>query len=415
MRHETRTTLTTLLLASLLASVLAFGTSDVVQAEMCKLDNVPAATLLLPYFEVPLVDDGSLTLITLHNATPEPTLLHVTFWTDWGVASIDWDLYLTGYDMEVVNLTDAFLNGNLSITADDQSDPDDTISPAGNPAWDGDLQDCNNFFPFYNNPLITGSNFSRIRDGHTGQPVPSAGGNCFGSPSPGVAKGYITFDVSRRCSVEFPYEIGYFDGLDPVAIFENRVFGDVTYLRTVEGLRVSSYTLPLVHVEADESFDSNSTVSGATFYGRYAPGGQDHREPLGAIWDVPVHDNDRITSVRAWRGGGTDDEPILGYSCGVGPGVPIDHQEILCWNDQEDVVEICAAGDCFDTETQSVAVDSLSLPWASGWCRLDLRSSEATPSQSWVTVSTRLSEGDGPVSNLPGVSVGGACNQLPLP
>lgn len=385
-------------------------------AEMCTLDDVPAATLLLPYFELPLDDPSRNVIVTLHNATPEPTLMHVTLWTDWGFPTIDWDIFLTGYDVQTLNLQDLFTNGNLPITADAQSDPDDTISPAGDPAWDGDLQDCQFFFPFYINPLINGSNYDRVVDGHTGQPVAPLGGNCAASPSPNLARGYITFDVSRRCSTEFPHEPFYFDGFDPVGIHENRIFGEVTTLDLDGPDLVSLTTQPLVHIEADETFDASSTASGATFYGRYHSGGVDRREPLGLHWGVPVHDAERTSRLVVWRDPQEPAAPFQGWECGVGPSaLPIDLVGITCWNDQEDVVELCQLDRCLGLETQAVSVDDLLVPWTSGWCRLDLRSSTASPTQAWVGVLHEPATGTGPVSLLQGVSLGGACDQPASP
>ena len=399
-----------------LVLLFALGSTMPASAEMCALDNVPAATLLVPYFEVSLGALERNTIVTVNNATSEPTLAHLTTWSDWGVPIIDFDLFLTGYDVQVLNLYDMFSTGNVPITADAQSDPLDTTSPAGDPSWDGDIENCHKFFPFYFNPLITGNNLDRFREGHSGQPGPGAAPpeTCYGSPSPSLARGYITFDVAERCSLEFPSEPRYFGGLDPVALDENRIFGDVSYfVFPAGGGPAQVFTLPLVHIEADPAFDANSTASGATFYGRYAAGGIDNREPLGSVWDVPVHDGELVTSIRAWRDSQTEAHPFLGYPCDTGPEFDLGQQEILCWNDQEDVMELCSGVDCFPTETQSVAVDSLSLPWESGWCRLDLRSDSASPSQSWVGVSHDLATG--PTSALPAISVSGACSQPPVP
>ena len=44
-------------------------------AEMCTMDQVPAATLLLPYFEVDLTgDDCITTLFAVGNASAAPTI-----------------------------------------------------------------------------------------------------------------------------------------------------------------------------------------------------------------------------------------------------------------------------------------------------------------------------------------------------
>ena len=104
-----------LLIAGLVALVgPAFG-------EMCTMDAVPAATLLVPYFEVNLDECGNpgtqnTTLFSINNASAAPALAHVTFWTDWSAPTIDFDIFLTGYDIQTINLRDVF-DGNIPITS----------------------------------------------------------------------------------------------------------------------------------------------------------------------------------------------------------------------------------------------------------------------------------------------------------
>src|SRR5436305_10978415 len=93
-------------------------------AKTCALDVVPAATLLLPYFEVDLASPGGeTTLISIDNASDQGVLAHVVLWTDWGVPTLAFDLYLTGYDVQTLNLRDLF-SGTLPRTGP-------AISPVG--------------------------------------------------------------------------------------------------------------------------------------------------------------------------------------------------------------------------------------------------------------------------------------------
>ena len=49
-------------------------------AEPCELGLAPAATLLLPYFEVEYDNPSGLTtLFSIHNVFAEPAVVHVTF------------------------------------------------------------------------------------------------------------------------------------------------------------------------------------------------------------------------------------------------------------------------------------------------------------------------------------------------
>ncbi len=103
------------------AALLALGLTAPVQADMCTIDNVPAATLLLPYFEVSPVQGAVTTLFSLNNASATAALAHITLWTDWSLPTVDFDVYLTGYDVVTVNLYDLIWLGNIPITADDLS------------------------------------------------------------------------------------------------------------------------------------------------------------------------------------------------------------------------------------------------------------------------------------------------------
>ena len=69
------------------------------------IDDVPASTLLLPYFEVDLEhSSGVNTLFSINNASASAAVAHVTVWTDWSFPTLDFDVYLTGFDVQTINL-----------------------------------------------------------------------------------------------------------------------------------------------------------------------------------------------------------------------------------------------------------------------------------------------------------------------
>ena len=116
-------------------------------------DNVPAATLLLPYFEVDYLNcslhgdcTGVNTLFSINNASATAVLAHVTLWTDESVPTLDFDVYLTGYDVQTISLCDVF-NGVLPQTASDGQDPKDTISPQGPLSQDINFASCSGILP----------------------------------------------------------------------------------------------------------------------------------------------------------------------------------------------------------------------------------------------------------------------------
>src|ERR1700681_820426 len=101
-------------------------------AAICNIDVAPAATLLLPYFEVDLNNpNGLTTLFSVNNSAAVAVLAHVTIWSDLSVPVLAFNVYLTGYDVQTINLRDIVVNGVLPQTASAGQDPNDKISPKG--------------------------------------------------------------------------------------------------------------------------------------------------------------------------------------------------------------------------------------------------------------------------------------------
>src|SRR3954469_2308374 len=123
-------------IALCLALVSLLALSGSAFAEIGTIDEVPAATLLVPYFEVDLGNpNGITTLFSINNASASAAVAHVVFWTDESIPTLDFDVFLTGYDVQTINVRDIF-NGHLPITADDGVDTKDTISPQGDLSQD---------------------------------------------------------------------------------------------------------------------------------------------------------------------------------------------------------------------------------------------------------------------------------------
>ena len=118
-----------LVLCLALVSLVALGGQA--SAVIGTVDDVPAATLLLPYFEVDLANtNGLTTLFSVNNASATAVLAHVVVWSDLSVPVLDFNIYLTGYYVQTVNMRD-IINGTLPRTASAGQDPGDTISPKG--------------------------------------------------------------------------------------------------------------------------------------------------------------------------------------------------------------------------------------------------------------------------------------------
>jgi hypothetical protein len=286
----------------IVVGLLALGGSAF--AELCTVDAVPAATLLVPYFEVDLdAVNGTTTLFSINNASAAPTIAHVIFWTDWSYPTIDFDIYLTGYDVVTVNVRDVF-NGNIPLTSDANNDPfqadtfdgrtDPSVatSPAGggfcdgirvpgnsctydgqcdsdncvfnslNPHWDTNLRvgtpgfpNCDLIFPNFTNPVISGAALTRLVNGHTGGVVPSPVNNCVGDDhGDNVARGYITIDNASECSLVLdPADVGltgtpyFISGGTGVANNINQLWGDWFLVDPANAFAQGD---TLVHIEA---------------------------------------------------------------------------------------------------------------------------------------------------------------------
>ena len=74
-------------------------------ADLCTIEATPAATLLLPYFEVDIDNpNGVDTFFSINNAEPIGILAHVIVWTDMSVEALDFNVFLTGYDVQTIGL-----------------------------------------------------------------------------------------------------------------------------------------------------------------------------------------------------------------------------------------------------------------------------------------------------------------------
>src|SRR6185436_17037288 len=80
--------------------------------DSCDIGVVPAATLLLPYFEVDLDDpSGEHTIFTITNVTNLDRVARVTLWTDYAFPVITFNIQLTGYGMQSISLYDVLARG----------------------------------------------------------------------------------------------------------------------------------------------------------------------------------------------------------------------------------------------------------------------------------------------------------------
>jgi hypothetical protein len=230
-----------LVLAIILAfSVAAFGVT-LNNDRGCDISVVPAATLLLPYFEIDLEDRlGQTTLFKITNVGNIPQAARITLWTDMAYPVVSFDVYLTGYDVQGFNLYD-ILHGELGSSRGTGTN----VSP------EGDFGDNN---PFLNDALcselpgaIPENLIERMQSAFTiGKVAPLgnlAGCNLVGG-SHVNAVGYVTIDVVGNCSGTSPIDPDYFE----VDIrYDNVLMGDYQQVDVKQNFAQAS---PMVHIRA---------------------------------------------------------------------------------------------------------------------------------------------------------------------
>jgi hypothetical protein len=367
------------------------------------LDSHPGATLLLPYFEVNLDDpNGVTTLFSVNNASATAVLTHVTFWTDWSQHSLDFMIYLTGYDVQTVNIRDVF-NGFLPVTASVGQDPTDTISPQGPLSQDINFASCNSYLP-YEEPELGPFNLNLIRLGHTGQPIPDFGNRCIGeNHGDNIARGYVTIDTVNQCTIFFPPDPGYFvEGGAGIATNQNVIWGDFFIVNSSENFAFGDQMVALQAGDPQGNPGTGLSTplefltddTGYTFWGRYNFGlGADDREPLGTVWSTRFLNGgafDGGTDLIVWRDSTANNQPAFGdgtggFSCATGPNwLPLTQYEIVIFDEEENptLPEGCDISPCpptlgllpFPLETQRVEVGGpeLGVPFNFGWLYLNL-------------------------------------------
>jgi hypothetical protein len=247
-----RTLSSVMMLAGLIAAHALAPSQASAQNPPLTVGDQPAATLLLPYFEVDLKNPGGAnTFFTVNNASATATLVHVTLWSEMHVPVYVFDVYLTGYDVQPISVRD-ILNGVLPRTASVGQDPGNLITPKGPLSQDINFASCSGGgLPI---PPPTAATVAHIRAALTGIASP-VNGQCATRPNntPTIARGYITMDVTNACSSLFPGETGYFvTGGNGIAGNQNTIWGDYVQANHLSGLDGGDGS-PLVHIIASST------------------------------------------------------------------------------------------------------------------------------------------------------------------
>jgi hypothetical protein len=384
----------------ILATIL--GYSPPAGGEMCTIDQVPAATVLLPYFEVDYGDStGVNTLFYVGNAQPGPVLVNVTFWTDLAVPTIRFNLYLTGYDIEAIDLKGLFAGGEFPQTSS-------TLSNVGNfSGANSSFSGCNldGLLP---RSQLTTAELHGLQQAHSGASSLLFGGQCAGrNLGDGLARGYITIDNVSGCSELFPAEHGYFNNnVAGIALFDNVLWGEYTMVDPINKRAFSEALVPIEAAPNSTTFSSGDY----SFYGRYleAEAG-DRREPLATSHFVRYLSSgsteDQRTRLFYWRDTGTSHSP---FDCGVLPQpYPLGQTQIVYFDEQENA-EALTGLNPFPAACGSVTVGGPDFPvsFNFGWAYLNLNTTVSGAEFGTVKQSTITAE-----HRSPGLSVGASAYQ----
>jgi hypothetical protein len=381
--------------------------------DSCDISVAPAATLLLPYFEVDLTNAaGETTLFTITNTSNLDQIAHVTLWTDYSFPVIDFNIFLTGYDVQAINLFDIISRG---VIAPDAGTGTAVAVPGRTTARRVPTSDVNTTLNLAACDRLPGTldpqYVQRMQRAFTAGEVPDLG-ILEGCDEVGLvhtnAIGYATIDTADLCSTSLPTDPGYFTS---EIRFDNVLIGDYQQVNSSQNFAQGN---PMVHIRAIPEGGDVGTVAtinfDRTFYSRYQAGGVlDRRQPLPSVFAarwIQGGANQMATSYKIWREGATGVGAPVPDECGEWDENNTNVAEIVRFDEAENPVgdvpisrvspPLTTEFTLPETSRTSVADSSIypQLPngATAGWTYLNLDNSTTDSplaSQNWVVVSMR--------------------------
>jgi hypothetical protein len=311
--------------------------------DSCDISNQPAATLLLPVFEVDIANTNRNTavdtLFTITNTSNIPQIAHITIWTDWSVPVLDFNVFLTGYDVQAISLYDVIARGVLpgggsqvgvgSLSAANNANPNHAP---------GAVAACDNLPTQIPQVILQDLRTSLT----TGTVAACSAANRVGSNNHGAnAIGYVTIDVGNTCSQSLPTDPNYYT---QEILFDNTLIGD--YIRVNPTATTGNYAGGdiLVPIRAIPEGGPAGGLGGLTatnlpytFYDRYTPLANrraDRRQPLPSTFAARYISGGVFgTRLAIWREGVTRGLPACGTnaaqngSLGIAEVVRFDESE----------------------------------------------------------------------------------------
>ena len=314
-------------------ATFAFGapaTTD--NADSCDIGVTPAATLLLPYFEVETATRGTDTLFTIVNTSRFPQIAHVTLWTDWSSPVLDFNVFLTGYDVQGLSLYDIIVNGVIAPPSGTSSTT--TIGVAGANTGGIGAPALNTANPRLTTTACAGlpgtlptDVVAAVRGAlTTGANAAFCGGDQIGGNHGTRAIGYATVDVVATCNTLLPTDPAYYGptGL----LYDNVLTGDYQQVGPSPagsaGTGFDAGGTELVHIRAIPEGGPAGVVVPTnlpwTFYNRYNSSDSNRRQPLPSTWAARWINGGTAglsTDFKIWR------EGITGGGAGAGGGCDV--------------------------------------------------------------------------------------------
>jgi hypothetical protein len=414
--------------------------------DSCEITVTPAATLLLPIFDVNLTaaaGAGETTLFTITNVSAAPQIAHVTVWTDWSFPILDFNIFLTGYDVQAINLYDVLVRNLVAPGGPGTSSTVSSISPRAPQGSVGAFSapGTNTSNPNILSGAVTaggpcsGTNLpgtlppdlmDAVRTALTTglyNPANAPGVGCGSTRVGGThtnARGYLTIDVANTCSVNLPDSPEY---ITTELLFDNVLIGDYQQINGDPTTGNFAQGNPMVHIRAIPEGGPAGSNPGTnlpyTFYDRYAGGRFDRRVPLPATFAARWIEGGTSgfnTNFKIWREGltfGTQvcSEPAQNSAMAVAEAIRFDERENSFGSGSSTICSPCPGSSPTLPEASIVSTTNTSVFPAngstdvSGWMFLNLNNGgsagytavagDAPPgsgttnraSQNWVIVS----------------------------
>jgi hypothetical protein len=393
--------------------------------DSCDISVAPAATLLLPYFEVSEDPVGENTLFTITNVSQYPAIAHVVLWTDFSYPVIDFNIYLTGFDVQSISLYDLIWrepNGVIAPASGPKEIGTGTIPSTGTGTGDFDEIEPGSGLLLGNCGTLTGNipDFyqTRMQTAFTLGTVAGVPGDAEFTACANVgnvhenAVGYATIDVVNLCTTSLPT-----DGVPYFATeirFDNVLIGDYQQVNSGQNFAQGN---PMVHIRAIPELNGNPGINPTnfdrTFYSRYQDGDViDRRQPLpstfAARW-INGGSGFFETSFKIWREGvneGTDCDTVEENGVLViEETVVFDEHENGEGNapEESDISPVIGPGVATLPETSLTPIEpgsdvfpqTIVSSTTAGWVYMNLHNPadpdaiDGIPTQNWVVVSMR--------------------------